>query len=221
MDKELRRINELLFSAFTFSSNVWMFKSRDEMIKYFCDHVIENDNCTGVVVSDENGEHYRMNENVLKCKYLNYIPRVFSVVNAEYCECENVEHKLLLSIPISNRAAAYIFLKEADEETVQILKDMVTVLSRTIENLEMNMELEAMLSRLKANLQQLEYLSDRLRNPLSVILGVYELKDEIGTDKAFEMVRRSAEKIKEVLDNLSDAEVKSKEMFKKLSYDNI
>ncbi|WP_456330205.1 histidine kinase dimerization/phospho-acceptor domain-containing protein [Archaeoglobus sp.] len=221
MDKELRRINELLFSAFTFSSNVWMFKSRDEMIKYFCDHVIENDNCTGVVVSDENGEHYRMNENVLKCKYLNYIPRVFSVVNAEYCECENVEHKLLLSIPISNRAAAYIFLKEADEETVQILKDMVTVLSRAIENLEMNMELEAMLSRLKANLQQLEYLSDRLRNPLSVILGVYELKDEIGTDKAFEMVRRSAEKIKEVLDNLSDAEVKSKEMFKKLSYDNI
>ncbi len=221
MDKELRRLNELLFSAFTFSSNVWMFKSRDEMIKYFCDHVIENDNCTGVVVSDENGEHYRMNENVLKCKYLNYIPRVFSVVNAEYCECENVEHKLLLSIPISNRAAAYIFLKEADEETVQILKDMVTVLSRAIENLEINMELEAMLSRLKANLQQLEYLSDRLRNPLSVILGVYELKDEIGTDKAFEMVRRSAEKIKEVLDNLSDAEVKSKEMFKKLSYDNI
>ncbi|WP_202320705.1 hypothetical protein [Archaeoglobus neptunius] len=220
-DEELRRINELLFNAFTFSSNVWMFRNREKMIKYFCDLVIESDECTGVIVTDESGEHYRMNENVLKCRYLNYTPKVFSVVNAEHCECEDVDHKLLLSIPVSNKAAAYIFLKDANEETIQILKDMVTVLSRAIENLEITVEMDVMLSRLKANLEHFQYLSDRLRNPLSIILGVSELKDEIDTDKAFEMVKKSAEKIKIVLDSLSEAELKSKEMFEKLYYDNI
>jgi len=217
----LRELNELLLNAFIFSSNVWMFKSRDEMIEYFCDHVIECDICTAVVVSDESGEHYRINENVLKCRYLNYIPRVFSLVNAEYCECEDVMHKLLLSIPVSNRTAVYIFLKDSDEEAVQILKDMATVLSGAIENLEIKIELSAMVSRLKANLEHFEYLSDRLRNPLSVIIGVCELKDAIDTEKAFEMVRESAEKIKSVLDNLADAEVKSKEMFERVHDNNI
>lgn len=214
--KSLKRINELLFTAFTFSSNIWMFNSRKEMIDFFCDQVFENENCTAVVVSDKTGEHYRMEENVMKCKYLKYRPRVFSIIISEECKCD-MNHRYLLAIPISDDSSAYIFLRDISEETVQILKDMVLVLSRAIENLEMWLERELMLLRLKLNLEHFQFLSDRLRNPLSVIIGVSELADELETEKAFELIRTSATKIKEVLDDLADAEVRSKKMYELLS----
>ncbi len=215
--ESLKRMNDLLFTAFTFSSNVWMFDKREKMINFFCDQVFENESCTAVVVSDKTGEHYRMDEDVMGCNYLKYHPKVFSIVNAKACGCKGVKHKYLLTLPITEGSSVYIFLKEADEEIIQILKDMVLVLSRAIRNLEMWIERELVLLRLKENLEQFQFLSDRLRNPLSVITGVLEIADEIDTRKGFEMIKTSARKIKEVLDQLSDAEIESKKIYECLS----
>jgi len=82
--RQLRRINNLLFNAFTLSSQIWMFKSRREMIQFFCGVIFEDEACTAVIVSDRDGEYYQMDENVMNCKYLNYTPKVFSIVDTRY-----------------------------------------------------------------------------------------------------------------------------------------
>ena len=73
--QQLRRINNLLFNAFTLSSQIWMFKSRKEMIQFFCGIIFEDEACTAVVVSDRDGEYNQMDENVMNCKFLNYNPK--------------------------------------------------------------------------------------------------------------------------------------------------
>jgi hypothetical protein len=214
--QQLRRINNLLFDAFTLSSQIWMFKSREEMVELFCNIVAEDDDCTAVVVSDKGGNHYRMKEDVLNCKFLNYTPNVFGIVDANYCECENVSHNYLVVFPAAEGTSVYVFLKNLEEEYVQILKEMVDVLARAIEHLEIQEKNELVMQRLKENLEQFQFLADRLRNPLAVIQGVAELAEEMDTNTVFEMVRRSAKKMKEVLDSLSEAEVSSIELYQSL-----
>lgn len=214
--QQLRRINNLLFDAFTLSSQIWMFKSREDMIQFFCGVVFEDEACTAVIVSDRSGEHYRMDENVINCKFLNYTPKVFGLVDTQYCECEKVDHKYLAVFPVSNETSVYVFLNERDEEYIQILKEMAAVLGRALELLEIQREHVEMLKRLKSNLKQFQFLSDRLRNPLAVIQGVVELYEELTPEKAFEMVKRSAKKMKEVLDDLTEAEVSSIKLYEEV-----
>jgi len=109
-----------------------------------------------------------------------------------------------------------VFLKEQDEEYIQILKEMTVVLGRALEFLEVQKEKEEVLKRLRSNLQQFQFLSDRLRNPLAVIQGVAELVDELSPEKAFEMVKKSAEKMKEALDSLTEAEVSSINLYEEV-----
>ncbi|MBO8180632.1 MAG: hypothetical protein H0Z19_09195 [Archaeoglobus sp.] len=214
--QQLRRINNLLFNAFTLSSQIWMFKSRKEMIQFFCGIIFEDEACTAVVVSDRDGEYYQMDENVMNCKFLNYNPKVFSIVDTRYCECEKVNHRYLAVFPVLGETSVYVFLKEQDEEYIQILKEMTAVLGRALEFLEIQKENEEILRRLKSNLQHFQFLSDRLRNPLAIIQGVAELADELSPKKAFEMVKRSAEKMKEVLDSLTEAEVSSINLYEEV-----
>ncbi len=93
---------------------------------------------------------------------------------------------------------------------------MVDVLSRAIKHLEIQKENEMVMERLKENLKHFQFLADRLRNPLAVIQGVAELAGEMDMETVFEMVRKSAEKMKEVLDSLSEAEVSSIELYQTL-----
>ncbi len=208
----LRKLNDLLFVAFTFSSQVWMFDKREKMIEYFIDRVFENELCTAVVVSDRTGEYYRMGEDVMFCRYLNYLPKTFNFITSRECQCENVKHSILIMIPILEGSAVYIFLSEESEEVIQILKDMAMVLARAIENLETKETVYAMVKRLERNLEYFQFLADRLRNPLSVIMGVTEMVDEFGVGKGLRMIRESAERMKKVLDDLGDAEVLTKKM---------
>ncbi len=208
----LKRLNDLLFVAFTFSSQVWMFSKREEMIEFFISRVFENELCTAVVVSDKTGEYYRMDEDIMTCKYLSYLPKTFNFVNSKECRCKNVKHKLLIMIPILKGSAVYIFLSEESEEVTQIFKDMAVVLARAIENLEAKETVYAMVRRLERNLEYFQFLADRLRNPLSVIMGVAEMVDDFGIEKGLEMIKENAERMRRVLDDLSDAEVLTKKM---------
>ncbi|WP_290623212.1 hypothetical protein [Archaeoglobus sp. UBA231] len=212
----LKKLNEMLFTAFTFSSYIWIYNSREEMIKFFADIVFDNELCTAVVISDKTGEYYRMDEDVMSCKYLNYQPKRFGFVNVKECSCKNFNHKYLLTIPICENSAVYLFLTENYEEIVQILKDMTVVLSRAIEHFENRKAVEGMVKRLEANLEYFQFLADRLRNPLAVILGVTELENEIGLGKGIKMIRESAEKMKKVLDDLGDAEISTKRAYEKI-----
>lgn len=209
---QLKKINDLLFNAFILSSQIWMFGSREDMIQFFCDIVFDNETCSAVVVSDKSGEYYRVSEDVMRCRFLNYIPKVFNIVDSSHCECKDVQHRYLAIFPIQN-ATVYIYLKEVEEDRIQILKEMVSVLSKAFEHLEIQEEREKIVEQLKANLNHFQFLADRLRNPLAVIQGVVEVADAFEPEKAFEMIMRSVQKMKEVLDDLADVEASSLELY--------
>ena len=51
---------------------------------------------------------------------------------------------------------------------------------------------KAAMEQLVANLMQLEDSADKLRNPLAVIMSSLELRDEIGSDRVFEIIEESS-----------------------------
>lgn len=210
--KQLKKMNDLLFNAFMLSSQVWMFSDRKDMIQFFCDIVFDDKTCSALIVSDKSGEYYRMDEDVMQCKFLNYIPKVFNIVDSSHCECNSVQHRYLAIFPAKD-ATVYIYLKEAEEDRIQILKEMVSVLSRALEHPEIQEEREKIVEQLRKNLNYFQFLADRLRNPLAVIQGVVEVADEFETEKAFEMIMSAVRKMKEVLDDLADAEISSLRLY--------
>lgn len=210
--KQLKKMNDLLSNAFMLSSQVWTFSDRKDMIQFFCDIVFDDKTCSALIVSDKSGEYYRMDEDVMQCKFLNYIPKVFNIVDSSHCECNSVQHRYLAIFPAKD-AAVYIYLKEAEEDRIQILKEMVSVLSRALEHPEIQEEREKIVEQLRKNLNYFQFLADRLRNPLAVIQGVVEVADEFETEKAFEMIMSAVRKMKEVLDDLADAEISSLRLY--------
>jgi len=215
--RQLKKMSELLFNAFTLSSQIWAFKDRKDAISFFCDVVFDDETCTALVVSDKSGDYYRMDEDVMECKFLDYIPKVFKIVDSSHCECSGMQHRYLAIFPVSRDTAVYIYLKEFEEDRIQILKEMVSVLSRALEHLEMQEEKEQIVEQLRENLYHFQFLADRLRNPLAVIQGVAEVVDDIGVEKALEMIMRSVQKMKEVLDDLAEAETSSLKIYGKCS----
>jgi signal transduction histidine kinase len=192
---------ELLFTAFTIASYVWLLDSREKILRFLCDEIGELEICRAIVVIDGGREYYRMKKKVrvLDCEYLRYQPKSFNFV----------EKEMLITAPISANSSVYIFLNQYDEEIGQIFQDLLRVVGKAIEDLEVRKRKEELLKTVRENLRQFQYLSDKLRNPLAVIFGALEMKDELGLEKACLMISESAEKIKRVLDELSECEVQT------------
>jgi hypothetical protein len=212
-----RSLSDVILKAFSFLGQIYSKKTRKETIELFCEHISDIKSCTAVVVSDLTGEYYRGRENVFHCKYLNYTPKVMSIVSSEFCECEKkVEHSYLFSMPYAEKSVVYIFLKEMTEEEAQIIKETVDVLAHTIQLMEVQEDKERALIQLSENLKYFELLADRLRNPLAIIKGFIEIKDEVGHEIVFRKIEDSANRIWEILNELSQEEIKTIDIVKRL-----
>lgn len=195
---------KLLYTAFTIASYVWLFDSRERILRFLCDEIIELDFCRAIVVIDDNAEYYRVKnaENVLDCEYIRYQPKSFYFVEKENMICA----------PLSSNSAVYVFLNQYNEEIGQIFQDLFFVVRKALEDLEIRKKKEELLNRIRENLTQFQYLADKLRNPLAVIYCVHEVKEELGMDKAWWRIIESAERIKKVLDELSQHELQTMQL---------
>ncbi len=205
-----KRLNELLTKALEISSNIWGFQRREDILDFFCNQISEIDNFIAVVIIDPSGIYNTIKEDISFCRYLHYQPRTVSVISCEDCEyaCGNKRNSIIM-IPYSNMSSVYFFLSDfLYEEIIYILSNLVSILSKALENLEIRLKLEEAFNQLQTNLNYFQHLADKLRNPLAVILGVTELKDdEIDCRKAFNLIRRSGFKIKKVLEEMRDFEM--------------
>ncbi|MDI9646323.1 MAG: hypothetical protein QFX40_06480 [Archaeoglobales archaeon] len=207
--------NDVFYIALSIATQIWMLEERRQMVEFVCSQLAELEECSAVVMVDKEGEFYSMKENVLACEFLRYHPRSLSIVDANRCKCEKREHELLVALSYNSGCGAYVFLKKANEETIQVIKDVFDILSRAIALKKIQDERVKIIERLQKNLEYFAHLSDRIRNPLAVIMGAIEIGDEIGKEKVYELVWKNALKIKETLDELSDAELKTKTYVKK------
>lgn len=153
-------------------------------------------------------------EEVLKTKRVKLIER------GELCEtCPMVEdHRFLqvLLIPIIHEGELYGILSfhspipEAFEsEEINILLDLADDLAFAIKAIEVEKERGVALRQLRENLEQFEYLADRLRNPLAIMKGYMELRSEVSTDKVLEMIDVQINRIHRILDDLRRREKKT------------
>lgn len=200
-------MNSLLLTAFSIACYIWLFESKEKMFNFLIEELIQLGECRAVVVIDENAEYYRIKkdyEQVLNCEFLKYQPKSFCFVKKEK----------MISAPITPQSAIYVFLNDYDEETLQIFQDLFQVVRLACENLEFRKKKEEILLALKRSLEHFQLLADKLRNPLAVILGALEIKDELGVDKTYLLVEEGAERIKKILDELSVHEARVKEISK-------
>uniref|UniRef100_A0A7J2TKI3 Signal transduction histidine kinase dimerisation/phosphoacceptor domain-containing protein n=1 Tax=Archaeoglobus fulgidus TaxID=2234 RepID=A0A7J2TKI3_ARCFL len=189
----------LLYTAFSIASYIWLFDSKEKIFQFICDELMQLDICRAVIIIDECTEYYRIKDSrVLECEFLKYHPKTFSFV----------EKEMLISSPIMANSAIYVFLWKSDEEILQIFQDLFQVVRLACENLEFRKKREEIILVLKEILKHFQFLADKLRNPLAVIFGAIEVKDEIGADRAFFLVKEGAERIERILEELSDCETR-------------
>lgn len=199
-------MSSLLLTAFSIASYIWLFESKEKIFNFLVEELIQLENCRGVVIIDENAEFYKFKDDkgIFNSDFLKYQPKCFCFV----------EKEKVISAPITSNSAIYVFLSEYDEESLQIFQDLFQVVRMACENLEFRMKKEEIVLALKKSLEHFQFLADKLRNPLAVILGALEIKNEIGVDKACALVEEGAKRIKRILDEITDHEVKVREISK-------
>ena len=100
------------------------------------------------------------------------------------------------------------------DEEVNILSTLCRDVVFSMRSLKIEREKEAALRVIIANLNQFEYLADKLRNPLAIIKGYVEVRSEFSFDEFAEKVEEQANRIESILDELRAREIATYEMKK-------
>ncbi|WP_202320139.1 PAS domain S-box protein [Archaeoglobus neptunius] len=127
--------------------------------------------------------------------------------------------KDILVLPLSNGDRSYgliILMSEEgfSDEEVGILSSLARDVVFSIRSLKIEKEKEAAFKVIMDNLNQFEYLADKLRNPLAIIKGYIEVRDEFEFDEFARKVEEQADRIEEILDELRAREIATYEMKK-------
>lgn len=100
------------------------------------------------------------------------------------------------------------------DEEVGILSTISRDVVFSIKSLKIEREKEAALRIIVENLNQFEYLADKLRNPLAIIKGYIEVKDDFNFEDFAKKVEEQANRIEGILDELRAREIATYEIKK-------
>ncbi len=91
-------------------------------------------------------------------------------------------------------------------EEMSILLDLMEDLGFALKAIEVEKERKAALKQLRENIKQFEYLADRLRNPLAIVRGYLDLRNEVSSEVILEEVETQITRIHKLLDELRKME---------------
>lgn len=129
------------------------------------------------------------------------------------------KHKYDFAIPLAFKERMYgvlvvSTLKPLTDDEIEIFSSMGEDLSYAIYSKEVERQRVEALNQLKSNLAHFEYLSDRLRNPISVILGYLEMWDELGSQQVLKVVEEQTKRMMKILEELRKEEVGTYDILK-------
>ncbi len=101
---------------------------------------------------------------------------------------------------------------EIFEEEEKILSGISYILS--IERMSRKDRIE-LVNKLLKNLSQFEFLADKLRNPLAIIKGLLEVREDLNNDYIFKTIEEQVERMEKTLDSLNEAEERTYNLAKK------
>lgn len=100
------------------------------------------------------------------------------------------------------------------EEELRIISTISQDVSMRFRFLKVEKEREMALKMIMENLEQFEELADKLRNPLAVIKGYLEIRNEVSEEEFIKKITEHVHKIEEILDKLRYQELATYEMKK-------
>lgn len=103
-----------------------------------------------------------------------------------------------------------------DSEALEIIETLARDVAFALKSIEMEREREAAVRVVLTNLDQFEELADKLRNPLAIIKGYIEVREELDTEELISKISEQADRIEKILDELRVREFITYEMKKML-----
>jgi PAS domain S-box-containing protein len=121
-------------------------------------------------------------------------------------------HRVCMVVPMmtDDRIAGVVVIYSRDKKPldreVELLQTLANDLAFTLRSIEVEEERRMAYEQIERNIEQFAILVDRIRNPLSVIIGYTELKDEIikkkSYDRLFEIIASNAREIEKIVQEL-------------------
>ena len=129
------------------------------------------------------------------------------------------KHRYDFAIPLTFREKIYgvlvvSTLKTLSDEEIEIFSSLGEDLSYAIYSKEVEAERIKAIQQLKSNLDHFEFLSDRLRNPISVIAGYLEMRDELGSEQVLKVVEEQTRRMMKILEELRKEEIKTSDIIR-------
>ncbi|AAB90824.1 PAS domain S-box protein [Archaeoglobus fulgidus] len=141
-------------------------------------------------------------------------------IDSDEIKVEKVDGKEVLILPISNGRISGVIMvfseKGFSEEEISVLEAIGKDVKFAFKSLKIEREKEAALKVIMENLSQFEHLADRLRNPLAIIKGYLEIRENFSFDEFAKRVEEQVCRIENILDELRAREIVTYEIKKLL-----
>ncbi len=127
--------------------------------------------------------------------------------------------KFYVAMPILGKSPNVIVIESErsfDDEEIGLLDTISKDISIALKALFDEKIRESILKVIVQNLEHFESLADKLRNPLAIIMGLLELRDEVNFERILNEIEAQAIKIEKILDELRMGEILTYEMKKML-----
>ncbi len=111
-------------------------------------------------------------------------------------------------------AAVLVVDRILTDEEVHVFSSLARDVTFSFKSMKIEREKEAALRVIMDNLDQFEYLADKLRNPLAIIKGLIEVRGEIKEGDLIAKISEQADRIERILDELRAREIATFEMKK-------
>jgi|GEM_PF-4363951 len=231
-EKSIERFKKLLKIGGEISKLVVVEKDRRELLRRMCKILTElGDNIKvsiGVIQEDQielSTNTYSTEESILLSEKefpcLQSLKRNYRFfrIKRQTCETCNRAEKLYetnLVLPIIHEEHVFgylwFYLREDifSKEELEFIKDLVSDLGVALMSIKIEERRKEALDRIKENLEYFEFLSDKLRNPVAIIKGIIDIKDDIGLKKTVEVTSQQIDRIIEIL---NDLRIKEEETF--------
>ncbi|MFP4558193.1 MAG: PAS domain-containing protein [Archaeoglobaceae archaeon] len=127
----------------------------------------------------------------------------------------NSTRRLVIPLSIEDRLYGVMWFHYSSEvftsEELSLIYELAGDLALALKAIEVEQKRNEALDKMRENLEYFEYLADRLRNPLAIMRGFIDVKEDVGTDRTFREISKQINKMNRILDNLR---IKEEETFR-------
>ncbi len=215
MEESLEKLNRLLMASSEISQLIVRRVSKERVLRNACRILRKYGEFLSVCcVIDDKLIVSGSRSIVRRCKFI----KSGSMVRCECKDCRVARGFHLLSFPLKYGRKVYGYLamfssRELSAEELQQLHNIARNISVALRYMDIAEEREIAFKQIKKNLEHFEFLADRLRNPLAVMKGYLEVREEFDDyEKIFREFEVQVERMVKILEELAKEEAKTYEL---------